>query len=27
LTKIDIDRIDSDPTGDLLNMLGLTEQK
>ena len=27
LTKIDIERIDSNPTGDLLNMLGLTEQK
>ena len=26
LTKTDIDRIDSNPTGDLLNMLGLTEQ-
>ena len=27
LTKTDIDRIDSDPTGDLLNMLGMIEQK
>lgn len=27
LTKTDIDRIDSDPSGDLLNMLGMTEQK
>jgi hypothetical protein len=27
LTKVDIERIDSNPTGDLLNMLGMTEQK
>jgi hypothetical protein len=26
LTKTDIDRIDTSPTGDLLNMLGMTEQ-
>ena len=26
LTKIDIDRIDTNPSGDLLNMLGMTEQ-
>ena len=27
LDKADIDRISSEPTGDLLNMLGMTEQK
>jgi hypothetical protein len=27
LTKTDVDRIDSDPTADLLNMLGMAEQK
>ena len=27
LTKSDIERIESNPTGDLLNMLGMTEQK
>jgi hypothetical protein len=27
LGKADIDRISSEPTGDLLNMLGMTEQK
>lgn len=26
LTKVDIERIDSNPTADLLNMLGMTEQ-
>lgn len=27
LTKTDVDKIDPEPTGDLLNMLGMTEQK